>query len=49
MWWDSKLSLWDRRDVSIYEVLWIVTFLARGYYVVTDERTAVLVANHLKM
>ena len=49
MWWDGKLSLCDQRDDQVFTTLdWNIR-TARGLHVVTDERTPVLVANHLKM
>ena len=49
MWWDSKLSLCDQRDVQVFTILDCNIPTPRGLRVVTDERTPVLVANRLKM
>ena len=49
MWWDGKLSLRDQRDVQEFMTLACNIPTARGLRVVTDERTAVLVANRLKV
>ena len=49
MWWDGKLFLCDQRDVQVFSTLDCNIPTARCLRVVTDERTPVLVANHLKM
>ena len=49
MWWDGKLSLRDQSDVQVFTTLDCNIPTARGLHVVTDERTAVLVANRLKL
>ena len=49
MCWDGKLSLCDQHDVQVFTTLDSNIPTARGFHVVTDERTSVLVANRLKM
>ena len=49
MWRDAKLFLCDQRDVQGFMTLDCNIPTARGLRLVTDERTPVLVANHLKM
>ena len=49
MWWDGKLSLCDQRDGQVFVTLDCNISTARGFPVVTDETTPVLVANRLKM
>ena len=48
MWWDSKLSLFDQRDGQVFMTLNCNIPTTRGFQVVTDERTPVLVENRLK-
>ena len=48
MWWDGKLSLGDQRDVQVFTTLDGNIPTARGFHIVTDERTPVLVENRLK-
>ena len=49
MWWDGKLSLLDQRDGRVFMTLDCNIPTTRGLQLVTDERTAVLVENRLKM
>ena len=49
MWWDGKLSLCDQRDFQVSMTLDCNIPTARGFQVVADERTPVLVANRLKI
>ena len=49
MWWDGKLSLRDQGDGQVFMTLDCNLPTARGFLVVTEERTRVLVENHLKM
>ena len=49
MWWDGKLCLCDQRDGQVFMTLDCNIPATRGFQVVTDERTLVLVENRLKM
>ena len=49
MWWDGKLCLCDKRDGQVFMILDCNIPTARGFRVVTDKRTPVLVENRLKM
>ena len=49
MWWDGKLSLCDQRGVQVFMTLDCHIPTARGFQVVTDKKTTVLVENRLKM
>ena len=48
MWWDGKLSLCDQRDGQVFMTLDCSIPTARGFQVVRDERTPVLVKNRLQ-
>ena len=43
MWWDGKLCLCDQRDGQVFMTLDCNIPTTRGFQVVTDERTPVLV------
>ena len=47
--WDGKLCLCDQRDVQVFMTLDCNIPTPRGFQVVRDERTTVLVENRLKM
>ena len=49
MWWDGKLSLCDQRDDLVFMTLHCNIPTTRGFHVVTDEKTKVLVSNRLKI
>ena len=49
MWWDGKLCLCDQGDGQVFMTLDCNIPTVRGFQVVTDERTPVLVENRLKM
>ena len=49
MWWDGKSSLCDQRDGQVFMTQDGNIPTARGLHVVTDVRTAALVANRLQM
>ena len=44
-----QIVLCDQRDVQVFTTLDCNIPTARGFHVVTDERTPVLVENRLKM
>ena len=49
MWWDGKFSLCDQRDVQVFTTIDCNIPTDCGFHVVTDVRTAVLIAIRLKM
>ena len=49
MWWDHKLYLCAQRDGQVFMTLDCNIPTARGFQVVRDEGTPVLVENRLKM
>ena len=49
IWWDGKLCLCDQHDGQVFMTLDCNIPTARGFQVLTNERTPVLVANRLKI
>ena len=48
MWCDGKLFLCDQRDGQVFMTIDCNIPTACGFQIVTDERTPVLVENHIK-